>query len=61
MYKTYIFILTFALDDLFDKELYENDLKQIAFEKGDSIEKVADDLVEDIEIIKEIVEELRLQ
>lgn len=73
------------LDDLFDKELYENDLKQTAFEegeqiglekgeqnklislvqkklqKGDSIEKIADDLVEDVEIIKEIVDELRLQ
>lgn len=37
------------------------ELVQKKLQRGDSIEKIADDLVEDIEIIKEIVDELRLQ
>lgn len=60
----------------FDKELYEKDLKQIAFEegeqnklislvqkklrKGDSVEKIADDLMERIETIREIVDNLQI-
>ena len=59
----------------FDKELYEKDLKQIAFEegeqagkqiklreqvqkklsKGKSIEDIADDLEESVDVIKEII------
>ena len=66
------------LDDLFDKELYEKDLKQIAFEegeqvgeenklislvkkklqKGDSVQKISNDLMERIETIREIVDGL---
>ena len=59
----------------FDKELYEEDLKQIAFEegeksklisqvqkklsKGDSVEKIAEDLVESIETIRQIIYNLK--
>lgn len=63
----------------FDKELYEKDLKQIAFEegeqmgqlnklvtlvqkklqKGDSVEKISDDLMESIETIQKIVDSLK--
>ena len=56
----------------FDKELYEKDLKQIAFEegehnklialvqkklqRGDSVEKIADDLMESNETITGIID-----
>ncbi len=60
------------LDDLFDKELYENDLKQTAFEKGEqnklisqvqkklakgkSVEEIAEALEESVETIKSIID-----
>lgn len=59
----------------FDKELYENDLKQTAFEKGEhaklvnlvqkklakgkSIEEIADALEESIETIQDIIDTLQ--
>ena len=67
----------------FDKELYEKDLKQIAFEegeqvgiekgeqnklisqvqkklqKGDSVEKIADDLMETMDTIQKIVDNFK--
>ena len=63
------------LDDLFDKELYEKDLKQIAFEegeqnklvnlvqkklaKGKSVEEIADALEETVETIQHIIDTLQ--
>lgn len=63
------------LDDLFDKELYENDLKQTAFEKGEqnklvnlvqkklakgkSVEEIADALEETVETIQHIIDTLQ--
>ena len=63
------------LDDLFDKELYGKDLKQIAFEegeqnklvnlvqkklaKGKSVEEIADALEETVETIQHIIDTLQ--
>ena len=44
------------LDDLFDKELYENDLKQTAFEEGEQIGE--DALEESVQTIQNIIDTL---